>query len=158
MRAAIALSSVVALLSACSPETTTPTVTAPAVTQAAAPADTGFAALLNAQRRAAGLSDAQADPRLQGAAARHLADISATGNFSHQGSDGTRSYDRIAQAGFASCSPAENIAFGQASDAAAIASWMGSPGHRANILMRGDVRFGIAAGGGYYVLTIAAVC
>jgi uncharacterized protein YkwD len=148
------------LLSGCTPETMTPTTTAPVapgVTQATAPA-TGFGALLNAQRAAAGLSAAQPDPRLQAAAARHLADMRSSGNFSHTGSDGSQSYDRIAQAGFASCRPAENIAFGQTSDAAAMTIWMGSSGHRANILMSGDVRYGIASGGGFYVLTIARVC
>jgi uncharacterized protein YkwD len=143
------------LLSGCTPESMTPTTTtAPAVI----PADGGFAALLNAQRSAAGLTPAAPDARLQAAAERHLADMLRTGNFSHTGSDGTQSYDRIAQAGFNSCRPAENIAFGQTSDAAAVTVWMGSSGHRANILMGGDVRFGIASGGGYYVLTLAQVC
>ena len=40
---------------------------------------------------------------------------------------------------------AENIAMGQSSAAAAVAAWMNSRGHRANLLNRGNRRLGVAA-------------
>ncbi len=46
----------------------------------------------------------------------------------------TRPWDRMAAAGYAYSSAAENIAWGYPSPEAVIDGWMGSSGHRANIL------------------------
>jgi uncharacterized protein YkwD len=67
-----------------------------------------------------------------------------------------RPEDRLAAAGYAWSSYAENIAMGQTSAAAAMDSWMRSSGHRANILSTNNTEIGIgfardSAGRPYYV-------
>ena len=147
-------------LGGCTMEGSTPAATPaamPQVTQAVAPAS-GFGGLLNAARAQAGLPAATTDARLQAAAVRHVRDMVENDFFDHGGSDGTRSYDRIAQAGYSSCRPAENIAFGATSEAAVFEMWMGSSGHRANMLMTGNVQYGLAQMAGKWVMTVARVC
>jgi len=54
--------------------------------------------------------------------------------FDHTGSDGRSSFRRLRDAGYNYRLAAENIAAGVPTPAAAVALWMDSPGHRANIL------------------------
>ena len=70
------------------------------------------------------------------------------GFFAHDDPDGRSPFDRAAASGLSA--RAENIARGQRDPAAVMASWMNSPGHRANILDCGLTRLGvgIADGGG----------
>ncbi len=130
------LSAVIAL-GAC--QTTT---TAPVQTDAAVQSSGGMLGLVNAERAARGLGPLQEDPRLNRAARAHAADMVAKGYFSHTGADGSRFFERAADAGY-SCAAAENIAQGQQSEAAVMASWMGSTGHRRNILLADATQFGI---------------
>ena len=107
----------------------------------------------NAFRASEGLPPVQAEPRLTEAArafARYLAD---TGRFAHE-ADGRRPTDRAAAQGYAHCLVAENIAleghpgpYTPAERAEAfVAGWIGSAGHRANLLTAGatDTGVGIA--------------
>ena len=119
---------------------------------------TGFGAMLNAQRASAGLPPASADARLTAAAQGHAEDMLAQDYFSHTGLDGRSSAQRVRAAGYSSCRPSENIAFGQISEAELLQGWVASPGHLANIMMRGPVQYGLGRAGTKWVLVVAGVC
>ena len=82
--------------------------------------------LVNEQRAAAGLSELTLDSTLTTAAMQRAAEISVY--FSHTRPNGS---DCLTVSSKAS---AENIAAGQTSASAVMTSWMGSSGHKANIL------------------------
>lgn len=94
----------------------------------------GVGELVNRERAARGLGPLGRDRRLRAAAFRHAADMGLRGFFDHRGSDGTHHGHRIAAQGFRACLAAENIAWGQRSARDVVRGWMGSPGHRRNIL------------------------
>jgi uncharacterized protein YkwD len=86
---------------------------------------------------------ASADPlqhssRLAAAAAAHAGDMARRGYFDHQAPDGSKPRDRVRRAGYQWRLVGENIAFGPESAEEAVAGWMASPGHCANIM---DPRF-----------------
>jgi uncharacterized protein YkwD len=125
----------------------------------AKPAGRGPAAALlaatNAERAEAGCDPLRADSRLSAAAQRHAADMAANDYFSHTDQDGGDSADRIHDAGFTGSRTAENIAYGQQSAAEVMADWMGSSGHRRNILNCDYDRIGLGydSRGDYWVQT-----
>jgi uncharacterized protein YkwD len=109
--------------------------------------------LLNAERVAAGLAPLRVAVELNLAAEEHSRDMADSGLISHTGSDGSSIMQRISDAGYAWARCGENIAVGQRSPEEAMAFWMSSPPHRANILdpqmqevgvgyMRQDAGFG----------------
>ena len=104
----------------------------------AAPALPGFAseviALVNQQRTAAGCPALVAADPLMRVAQEHSQDMAAHDFFDHTGSDGRSSFQRMHDAGYSYRLAAENIAAGVTTPADAVALWMGSPPHRANIL------------------------
>jgi uncharacterized protein YkwD len=107
----------------------------PAVTPAApvgAGPEAEVVALVNSERAAAGCAPVVADAALADVARAHSADMRDRDFFSHVNPDRLDPFDRAAQAGLSA--HAENIAQGQPDAAAVMASWMDSPGHRANIL------------------------
>jgi uncharacterized protein YkwD len=108
--------------------------------------------LLNARRAGAGLPVLRADPRLQAAALAHARWMAAHRSLTH-GGDGTLQ-SRLAAYGYPRHAAAENVAqCGEASTAVAL--WLNSPGHRANLL--GPYRDGGAAGaGGYWCAVFAS--
>ena len=89
--------------------------------------------LTNAERAKAGCPALQVDPRLTAAAQLHSEDMAANNYFSHTSLDGRSFVDRIRAQGYPSPG-AENIAKGYRTAAAVMAGWMGSDGHRRNIL------------------------
>ncbi len=93
------------------------------------PAD-DVAAQVNAQRAANGLGSLARDPALDAAATAWAQHMAATGTFEHSTNAFRTSY---ASPGWTSCC-GENIAAGYTSASAAMAAWMASSGHRANIL------------------------
>ena len=103
-------------------------------------ADEGRAALLcllNARRAEHGLPPLVEDEQLESAAQAHAHDMSARRYFAHRNPDGLSPHERIRRAGFAGRTSGENLYWGAGADgtpAAAVEGWMGSPGHRANIL------------------------
>jgi uncharacterized protein YkwD len=97
-------------------------------------------------------------PALQAAAESHAEYLSRTGNFSHDGAGGSSVADRVRRAGLRSCLTAENIARGQPDVRSVIASWMSSPGHRANILNAQVTQYGMAQAGSVWVLVLARPC
>lgn len=138
---------------ATAPMTTAPT-TPPQTTTAPPPADTSIAgqilALVNNERAKAGCRAVTLDSRLTRAAAGHSQDMAAHDYFSHTSLDGRSFVDRIRATGY-TAARSENIAAGQPTPAAVMASWMNSPGHRANILDPTATQMGVAsATGGSY--------
>lgn len=137
-------------------------VQVPAVPVAGPAADAAIAGA-NAERSARGLPPLRPDDRLARAAQGHSDDMARTGRLGHAGSDGSDIGERVRAAGYAWCAVAENVAAGQSDAAAVVQSWMGSPGHRANIL-NGDmvdvaVADRVAADGTrYWTMVLAAPC
>ena len=105
-----------------------------------------------------GLPRVQADSRLTRAARRHASDMARRGFFGHRGSDGTKPSDRVKSAGFRPCYTAENIGQGPFNEAQIFDAWVRSYGHRANMVRRGNTRYGVAEVGGYWVMVMAEPC
>jgi uncharacterized protein YkwD len=110
-------------------------------------------AATNAEREDAGCAPVTLDSRLSAAAQEHAADMAANDYFSHTDQDGADSSDRMHDAGFGGSRTAENIAYGQETAAEVVATWMGSSGHRHNILNCDYDRIGVGydARGDYWV-------
>lgn len=123
------------------------------------------ARLINAERSRRGLRALVFSARLQRAAEGHACDMAGRGVMSHQGSDGSDFGRRLRRSG--GCAPgAENVAAGYRSPNSVVEGWMGSRGHRANILHRRVTHVGIAlamprsgAGGGpYWTMVVGREC
>jgi uncharacterized protein YkwD len=71
---------------------------------------------------------------LGAAAQAHSRDMAAHRHFSHEGADGTTVAARATRAGYSWRLIGENIAAGQASASEAVAGWIDSPGHCANLM------------------------
>ncbi|MDB5643960.1 MAG: SCP-like extracellular [Hyphomicrobiales bacterium] len=108
----------------------------------AGPADSGAASMVTRFRAAYGLGPVRIDPALTRAAERQAQAMAAAGVLSHDvgGSFGSR----MSAAGLGHVPAAENVGVGHRSMQAAIESWQRSPGHQANLLMRGVTRIGVA--------------
>jgi len=151
-------------LTACQ-TTTDPTVSATG--SSAAPASvsgasvsnaSAFTDLINAERGRAGLSPLRADPRLTAAALAHAQDMDRNDYFSHTGLNGSNLRDRALGGGYCRTGLAENIAFGQRSEAQVFQSWMNSAGHRRNMLRRSATAYGLGESGGKWVLLLGDGC
>ncbi len=146
----VALGVVLLAVAGCANPTAPGAVPAPAPT-AASPAAASTAAsvaeLTNAERARAGLSPFRVDPRLNEAARLHVAQMVDLARLDHvlPGAPYPTPTDRLAAAGYAWQSWAENIAMGQPSPASVVAAWMQSSGHRANILNANLTELGVAA-------------
>lgn len=90
--------------------------------------------LVNAERSAAGCGPLEMSVPLTSAAQGHSQDMALNDFFSHTSSDGRSPWDRIRETGYRFSLAAENIAAGYMSADSAVAAWMNSDGHRANIL------------------------
>jgi uncharacterized protein YkwD len=84
--------------------------------------------------------------RLGQAALEHSRDMAAQRYFSHKARDGSEPAQRAARAGYVWQRVGENIAFGQSSPDEAVAGWLDSPGHCANIMNPGFTEMGAAYG------------
>jgi uncharacterized protein YkwD len=89
--------------------------------------------LVNDERAKVGCSALAANSSLTRLAETFSDDMAARGFFNDTDPDGATPWNRAAKAGVTGLG-AENIARGQADAAGALATWMKSPGHRANIL------------------------
>ncbi len=117
-----------------------------------------MASLTNAERRQAGLAPFTVSPLLMHAAQIHADQMASLGQMAHvlPGARYPEPQDRLAAVGYRWQAYAENVAYGQGSPASAISAWMGSSGHRANILNPGLTEIGTAVATGadgrpYYV-------
>jgi uncharacterized protein YkwD len=108
--------------------------------------------LVNQERVNNGLSPLIVQSALTAAARGHGADMACNAFFSHIGSDGSTSHDRIARQGYTANWWGENIYGGQMSTPSLVVNWwMNSAPHRANILNTNYSSFGV----GYVYLSTA---
>ncbi|ABW33170.1 CAP domain-containing protein [Acaryochloris marina] len=101
--------------------------------------------LVNQERESRGLRPLQLSQNLDQAADQHSARMATGDFFAHRDPQtGTSAGDRIEAAGYTGWSTwGENIAAGQATPEAVLNAWMGSSGHRANILNPNFTHMGI---------------
>ncbi len=100
--------------------------------------------LVNVERVAASLAPLQWHEAASTVAYDHDVDMDARNFFAHVNPDGQDPLDRVVEAGITGFSAVgENIARGQPSPAAVMSDWMGSTGHRANILNPGYTHLGV---------------
>jgi uncharacterized protein YkwD len=90
--------------------------------------------LVNAERAKVGCQPLVANDTLMSVAQAHSQDMADHDFFSHTAPDGRSAFQRMLDAGYNYTLAAENIAAGVDTPAAAVALWMGSSGHRVNIL------------------------
>lgn len=83
-------------------------------------------------------------PALTRAARAHSRDMAAHDLFSHAGSDGSTPGVRATRAGYRWSMVGENIASGVRTPQAAVAGWLASPHHCANIMTAGFRHMGVA--------------
>ena len=126
------------------------------------PAAATLVTLTNAERANAGLAALRSDSRLMYAAQLHADQMVAAGQLAHElpGAPYPTPADRLAAAGYTARRWGENVAFGQRTPADAMSAWMGSSGHRANILNASYTELGTGyaidgAGRAYYVQVFA---
>lgn len=72
--------------------------------------------------------------QLANAALAHSTDMARQHYFDHRGKDGAMPAERATRAGYRWRAVGENIAAGQTSAAEAVAGWLASPGHCANLM------------------------
>lgn len=121
--------------------TTTDTTTTASSTDVST-AEAKAVELMNADRRANGLSDLKVSSSLTAVARSHAQDMVDRNFFSHTNPDGEGLTDRLSQAGISYSAAGENIAE-NTSVSAAETSFMNSSGHRANILNANYTTVGI---------------
>jgi len=98
--------------------------------------------LVNVERARAGCGPVRLDDRLTAASLDHSQDMAARGYLSHTTPEGRTPWDRARAAGYDSAT-GENIAQGQRTADDVVRAWMGSEGHRRNILACGSVAMGL---------------
>lgn len=105
-------------------------------------------AKVNAIRARKGLAALRPDDKLTSAAETHARDMIRRSFFSHTGSDGSTIGNRARTHGYGPCVIAENIAKGHPRLDQVLAAWMGSRGHRRNILHADVTEFALVRGSG----------
>lgn len=107
--------------------------------------------LTNAAREKYGLPLLKWNDALTEVAMAHSQDMATRNYFDHYTPEGLSPGDRLRKAGISYSAVCENIAAGQATPEEAVAGWLNSPGHRANILDPDITEMGVGyASGGYY--------
>ena len=121
-----------------------------------------FQGMINQVRGSQGLRMLSPHPMLTRTAQAHADDMMRNGYFSHTGQNGSKVRDRSRAQGYAGCFWAENIAYGNLSEAVVFQRWMESRGHRRNMMHRMAAHYGLArAGSGqntFWVLVFGAPC
>jgi uncharacterized protein YkwD len=100
-----------------------------------------YAAEISAYRRAHGLSAVRADSRLSAVALRQAQAMAASGSINHSAAGSFSS--RVTP--LRKSRAAENIAAGFLTFAETLKQWKESAGHRANLLMPGAKKVGVAS-------------
>lgn len=110
----------------------------------------GLANATNQTRAANGLGHLAVNSQLNSGAQAKAQHMIAHNYWSHAAPDGTEPWYFFGQAGYDYQDAGENLAYGFDSSPEIVDAWMGSTGHRANILGDyQDVGFGFANGDGY---------
>jgi uncharacterized protein YkwD len=100
--------------------------------------------LVNVERANVGLGAVAWDDQLAAVAYGHSVDMQARGFFDHVNPSGQGPGERLVAAGVTGLLAwGENIAYGQPTPADVMATWMGSTGHRDNILNPGFTHLGV---------------
>jgi uncharacterized protein YkwD len=111
--------------------------------------------LHNRERTKSGAPALKLDSILQSVAQAHAEECAQRDKLTHQGSDGSWPWDRAKRAGYPHGNVSENAGWNYQSPADAVAGWMGSGGHRRNLLNSAYVEagFGYAEGksGPYWI-------
>ena len=106
--------------------------------------------LTNLERQKIGADPLVLSPELSSAAQSYSDVLATTGCFEHTCGPVPDMADRIVQSGYQGLTAlAENIAFGYPTPEAVVAGWMGSPGHRQNLLSASyhEIGIGVASDG-----------
>jgi hypothetical protein len=105
----------------------------------------------NQKRTAGSLGSLALNGKLNSAAQAKANDMAARDYWSHNTPEGSPPWTFIDNAGYDYQTAGENLAYGFDSSTEAIAGWMASPGHKANIMNTGytEVGFGIANASSY---------
>jgi uncharacterized protein YkwD len=103
----------------------------------------GVLDLTNAERKAAGLPPLAPNAKLFKAAREHAANMAKQDKLDHV-LDEKDLADRMKTAGYEFLAAGENIAWNQTDPKEALRTWMGSEGHRANILNVEYAEIGVA--------------
>jgi uncharacterized protein YkwD len=82
-------------------------------------------------------------PLLERAAMAHAQDMAERGELRHEGHDGSSPAQRLARSGYRWRIVGENVAAGPPDIETAIAGWLGSPGHCANLMHPGFTEMGV---------------
>lgn len=90
--------------------------------------------VVNAARADARLPPLAWNTRLAAAAAQHAADLQRCGKLAHEGCDGSDLPQRLARASYQYRAAAENLALCACDADGAVSLWLGSEGHRRNLL------------------------
>ncbi|MEO3475685.1 CAP domain-containing protein [Roseomonas sp. CAU 1739] len=90
----------------------------------------------------------QLDLRLSQAATAHSNDMLRSGRMSHTGSDGSDPGARITRTGYHWRSYRENVGAGYVDARQAVAGWIASADHRANLLADDVTQVGVGFAGG----------
>ena len=107
--------------------------------------------LVNQERAVVGVAPLGWNASLAVAAQLHALDMAQHDFLSHTGSNGSSPRDRAMQAGYDSLMVGENIALARLSPTEVMNLWMGSEGHRRNILNPSYVHLGAAEFDNYWV-------
>jgi len=103
--------------------------------------------LTNIERANHGVSPLAWNGSLAHAARLHSEDMAQNAFMSHTGSDGSTPWERMDRVGFRYSSAAENVFSGQRSPEQVVSTWMGSDGHRRNILDPNLTELGVGVAG-----------
>ena len=109
-----------------------------------------FVQRLAVARERAGCPPLVWDAAVAAVAESHSRDMRERGYFSHTSPEGDDPFDRLDRAGIPFLAAAENVAYGQRTGDAVFAQWVGSPGHRDNMLNCTYTRQGVGRYGVYW--------
>lgn len=102
--------------------------------QAYAISEQSLIVLTNNERATGGLAPLAWNAALSSSARLKASDMCNKGYWAHTAPDGSTPWTFMNKAGYDYIDAGENLAKGFGDDAAVLAGWMASPGHRANIL------------------------
>jgi uncharacterized protein YkwD len=143
-------------LSAC--QSSEPVMTSGVPAQIQVQPASSFGALFQAERQSRGLGSVTPNGKLTRVASSHAADMARQGYFDHTSPSGGTVGSRGKSVGYCYRLISENIAKGQPDEATVMKSWMGSPGHRRNILNPKISEYGISHQGDLWVLVMGRPC
>ena len=101
------------------------------------------ASMISGYRRNNMLGDVAIDPQLMAMAQEQARAMATRDKLDHNVAGNFK--DRLKRSGYRASTGAENIGAGYHTLAEAFSGWRDSPGHKANMLMRGATHMGIAA-------------